>query len=164
MHASRDEKYVALPASGDDDTAWVAEKRNQLQSDSPAQRQEFRLEGEFWTIRFDGYTCRLRDSRGLRHLCELLRRPGLLIPAESLSDAAQHGRPIGAAQTPAEAGVLRRRSSENARVRVTRAIASALRRIDLHHPSLGVHLRAAIRTGQRCAYVPYPAPPGQWET
>ena len=36
----------------------------------------FYREGEFWTVAFDGETARLRDSRGLLLLSELLRHSG----------------------------------------------------------------------------------------
>ena len=36
----------------------------------------FRREGEYWSIGFDGDTFRLKDSKGLRYLAQLLGRPG----------------------------------------------------------------------------------------
>jgi pimeloyl-ACP methyl ester carboxylesterase len=36
----------------------------------------FRREGEYWTISFGSQTFRLRDSRGLRYIAQLLRYPG----------------------------------------------------------------------------------------
>jgi hypothetical protein len=36
----------------------------------------FRPEGEYWTIRFDERSCRLRDSKGMRYLARLLGDPG----------------------------------------------------------------------------------------
>jgi uncharacterized membrane protein len=35
----------------------------------------FRRQGDFWTIAFEGRAARLRDSRGLQYLAELLRHP-----------------------------------------------------------------------------------------
>jgi adenylate cyclase len=45
--------------------------------DTPAQpgARVFRLEGEYWTIAYDGEAFRLRDSKGLRYLAHLLRHP-----------------------------------------------------------------------------------------
>jgi len=43
---------------------------------------------------------------------------------------------------------------ERARVNVTRAIRTALRRISEHDPVLGRSLDSAIRTGTFCAYDP----------
>src|SRR5437870_2453176 len=36
----------------------------------------FRREGEYWSITFEGETLRLKDSKGLRYLAELLANPG----------------------------------------------------------------------------------------
>jgi tetratricopeptide (TPR) repeat protein len=36
----------------------------------------FRREGEYWSIEFDAEAFRLRDSKGMRHLAELLGAPG----------------------------------------------------------------------------------------
>jgi tetratricopeptide (TPR) repeat protein len=36
----------------------------------------FQREGEYWTLSYQGKTSRLRDSKGMRYLAELLRRPG----------------------------------------------------------------------------------------
>ena len=37
----------------------------------------FRKEGEYWTLGYAGHLCRLKDSRGLAHLTQLLRSPGI---------------------------------------------------------------------------------------
>jgi len=58
----------------------------------------FRREGEYWTISFEGVTCRLRDVRGLHFLAQLLDRPGQEVHAleiaggstEALSTAGDH--------------------------------------------------------------------------
>ena len=46
--------------------------------------------------------------------------------------------------------------AEKARVNITKTVKEALKRIDEHHGPLGDHLRATIRTGAYCAYVPDP--------
>ena len=51
---------------------------------------------------------------------------------------------------------------ERARVNVTRAISSALRKIAEHHDALGRHLEATIKTGTFCSYVPDPRMPVEW--
>src|SRR5207247_2809285 len=44
---------------------------------APVQRGNvFRREGEYWSITFEGETLRLKDSKGLRYLAELLANPG----------------------------------------------------------------------------------------
>jgi hypothetical protein len=54
-------------------------------------------------------------------------------------------------------------SAERARVHVTRAIKSALARIDEHSRSLGDHLKRTVRTGTFCSYSPDPRLPTSWE-
>jgi hypothetical protein len=45
-------------------------------------------------------------------------------------------------------------SAERARTAVTARIREAMRRIEQAHPSLGLHLRRAVRTGTFCVYEP----------
>jgi tetratricopeptide (TPR) repeat protein len=54
-------------------------------------------------------------------------------------------------------------TSERARASVTRAIRQALIRVREHHPSLGMHLDRAIRTGTFCAYEPDRRAPVEWK-
>jgi hypothetical protein len=54
-------------------------------------------------------------------------------------------------------------AAERARVNVTRAIKSAVERIEAHSPHLGAHLRATIRTGTFCSYRPDPRVPVRWD-
>lgn len=53
--------------------------------------------------------------------------------------------------------------AERARVNVTKAIKSALGRVDEHSPALGHHLASTIRTGTFCSYVPDPRVPTAWQ-
>jgi len=52
--------------------------------------------------------------------------------------------------------------SERARVSVTRAIRSALARLDEHSSALGDHLERTIQTGTFCSYRPDPRAPIDW--
>ena len=52
--------------------------------------------------------------------------------------------------------------AERARVNVTRAIRSALARIEEHHPELGRHLKRTVHTGTFCVYQPDPRTPTDW--
>ena len=54
------------------------------------------------------------------------------------------------------------RTSERARVAVTRALRQAMTRIGEHHPQLSDHLNHAIQTGTYCAYQPDPRTPIGW--
>ena len=50
-----------------------------------------------------------------------------------------------------------------ARLNMTRAIKAALANIATHHPALGQHLRATVRTGTYCSYTPDPRLPIDWQ-
>lgn len=115
----------------------------------------FRREGEIWTIVFDGTTVRLRDSRGLRYLAVLLRRPGEQIPSVELQT-------VGGSARSAKRARLKP-TPEQARLAVTKGIKTALERIATAHPELGVHLEATIRRGYLCRYLPDPRRPIVWE-
>ena len=54
--------------------------------------------------------------------------------------------------------------SERARASVSKAVHSALRRLDDHHPELGRHLSLAVRTGTFCTYDPDPLTSVTWDT
>jgi hypothetical protein len=117
----------------------------------------FRREGEYWTIAFAGEVCRLRDSAGLRHVAYLLARAGEPVPATELvartvGITAEDGDPLDP-----------RSAAERARLRVTRAIGRTLARIAAHHAALNEHLRATIKTGTSCAYLPDARLPLQWD-
>jgi hypothetical protein len=53
-------------------------------------------------------------------------------------------------------------AAERARVSVTKAIRSAIRAIGRHHPDLGAHLAASVRTGRLCTYAPPGESPPRW--
>ena len=124
--------------------------------DAEKDRQIIRREGEYWTVVFDGVTCRLRDGRGLQHLAVLLSHPDQEIPAlvlERSEDDPHLNRPGPVALHAAR---------ERARVNVTRAIRTVLGRIATHHPALSRHLAATIKTGAVCSYTPDPRLPVRW--
>lgn len=54
-------------------------------------------------------------------------------------------------------------AAERARVNVTRAIKSALSRIEGQSPALGDHLKRTVRTGTFCSYAPDPRLPSSWQ-
>ena len=47
----------------------------QASSAQPAAAQLFRREGEYWTLAFDGHVCRVKGTRGMQYLAQLLRAP-----------------------------------------------------------------------------------------
>ena len=54
-------------------------------------------------------------------------------------------------------------NAERARISVTRAIRSALERLEAESPGLGLHLRTTVHTGTYCSYTPDPRAPITWE-
>src|SRR5262245_7786010 len=125
---------------------------NAMATSADGTRALFRPEGEYWTIAFGAEVCRLRDSAGLRYLAVLLRRPGVKVLAADLV--------VLAGRQQADRADTDR---ERARVRITHAIRTAMRRLALHHPALSEHLRATVCTGTYCAYQPDPRRPVEWE-
>jgi tetratricopeptide (TPR) repeat protein len=55
-------------------------------------------------------------------------------------------------------------SGERARVNITRAVHSAMRRIRDHSPALADHLDATVHTGTFCSYVPDPESAISWQS
>lgn len=119
-------------------------------------RQVLRHEGDHWTVEFGGRACRLRDSKGMRLLAGLMRRPGQELHVAVLVAVAD-GKP------PPDAALLPIEEAERHRVSVTRAIHGLLDRIAAAHPPLGEHLERTVRTGMLCAYAPDPRVPTTWE-
>ncbi len=113
-------------------------------------QQVFRREGDYWTITYAGTTVRLRDAIGVHYLAQLLARPTHPVAVEDLLAAVKGDN--GVADT------------ERARSAVSKRIHDTMRRIQQHHPALGHHLRAGIRTGAHCVYLPDPARPATWTT
>jgi hypothetical protein len=59
--------------------------------------EQFRREGEYWTVRYQGSVVRLRDAKGLRHLARLLAHPGRELHATDLEAADAQAAPSGPA-------------------------------------------------------------------
>jgi pimeloyl-ACP methyl ester carboxylesterase len=68
-------------ATGDGAVAEVAEAPEAI----------FRREGEYWTIAYSSEMFRLRDSRGLRYIAQLLRYPGREFHANELEVRSETG-------------------------------------------------------------------------
>jgi tetratricopeptide (TPR) repeat protein len=189
-------------------------------------------EGELWSVQFEGRVVRVRDSKGLHYLAELLGRPGVEVhsldlvravePAElpsrtatagadelsvadphtgagaaldaaakaayrrrledlreELEEAERWGDPERAARAREEIDFIGRElaaavglggrdrvqssDAERARVNVTRAIKSTIRRLRELDPGLGVELQATVHTGLFCRYEPDLRRPLRWE-
>jgi hypothetical protein len=116
--------------------------------------------GDVWMIDDGRGPLHIGDGRGVRLLARLLAQPGRALHCLELVAAVD-----------AEFGVrgrARRRDTdsvpqaERARVNVTRAIRSAIRRIAGYDPELGDELEAGVRTGASCAYEPDPCGARRW--
>ena len=112
----------------------------------------FRQEGEYWTIEYAGTLIRLRDSKGLRYLAQLLRHPQQPFAASDLVSSSSAKEPESRHSSPAE----------RARLAVTKRVRAAIRNITEYHPGLGYHLSVAIKTGTHCVYLPDPQRPCVW--
>ena len=124
----------------------------------------FERSGDYWIVSFDGRTIHLRDGCGARYLAELLRRPDTAIAAIDLATTSV--RNDGASRPRGHRTVATRHAgahdAERARLNVSRAIHSTLRKLQEHHPSLANHLLRTIRTGKNCIYTPDPRLPTHW--
>jgi hypothetical protein len=190
-------------------------------------------EGEVWSFQLEGRTVRVRDSKGVRLLAELLAHPGVELDAleldrlgegvlpspggtpgasreelslddpgsgagpaldetaksayrrrledlrEELDEAERFNDPERAARAQEElefiAGELSRAvglggrdrpqaaAAERARVNVTRAVRTTVRRLSEQDMALGAELRATVQTGRFCTYRPDPRRPIRWE-
>jgi hypothetical protein len=117
------------------------------QGGTPAEWR-FCREGDFWTVTYEGRLVRLRDTKGMHYLAQLLRHPGRQFHVWELA-AAVGGWPA----------VLGHRSCERVRKAVSNRIRQSAARIGAAHPALGLHLRNAVHTGTVCSYTPdRPAP------
>jgi hypothetical protein len=190
-------------------------------------------EGEVWSFDFEGRVVRVRDSKGIRHLAELLSQPGVevhaldLVRSASPADAASVGAStaaaaeltvedgaagMGSALDAAAKAAYRRRledlredldeaerfndperaarareemefiaselaaavgmggrdrpqgsDAERARVNVTRAIKTAIRRLAEEDGELGEELEATVHTGLFCRHEPHMRRPVRWQ-
>lgn len=106
----------------------------------------FRLEGDYWTVEYEGEIFRLRDGKGVQYLAYLLHHPG-----EQVGAAELMSRVSGIALQPEQSEAA---GTERARSAVSKRIRDAVERISGHHPVLGLHLVHTIKTGRVCGYVP----------
>ncbi|MCA1845153.1 MAG: hypothetical protein LC792_18560, partial [Actinobacteria bacterium] len=118
-----------------------AERASAVLSHAPNQAL-LREEGDGWVFGFGDGTVRVRDSKGVRYLAELLRHPAQELTAGQL---------VGDDD------------AERARHAATRAIKGAMDRLAEADRALGDHLRATVRVGSVSSYQPDPRAPIVWE-
>ncbi|MGH7822464.1 MAG: adenylate/guanylate cyclase domain-containing protein, partial [Candidatus Binatia bacterium] len=86
-----------------------------------ARANAFLREGEYWTIVYEGKAFRLKDTKGLRYLSELLHNPGCdfhvtrwtwsALPRRGISARLLSGREVSATRGPTDSSGTRARSS-----------------------------------------------------
>jgi tetratricopeptide (TPR) repeat protein len=83
---------------------WL--RRAEAMTDGPSALTEFRKDGDVWTVAFGGRAVLLKDSKGLRDIAVLLRRPGAEIHCSELIAAAEGAGPRAPSRRErAEAGM-----------------------------------------------------------
>jgi len=119
----------------------------------------FHYDAEYWTLRYQGTTCRLKDTKGLRYIAFLLDHPGQECLVTEVMES------VGGSDTAAKRTSCDRNSEfplERVRLNVTKAIKAAVKKVSDNHPALGYHLTATIKTGTYCSYTPDPIQPISW--
>ena len=127
------------------------------QTSPESARPLIRREGDYWTIAYEGRTFRLKDTKGLAYLAELLRSPAREFFA---LDLAQVDKEHDGSESQRIEAVT---SVERARQSVTIAIRATLKKISENSPALGRHLASTVKTGKFCAYTPDPDSPSTWD-
>lgn len=217
-------RIVDLMAAGD----TVSLRIRFTSADTAAPTATLCREGDYWSLDWAGTVLRLRHSRGLGHLYQLLSHPDVELHVLQVLDAERPAPPTGSRGVPPELSVggwddlgprlddtarrayrgrladlreeeadaeachdleraararteidaLTRQlaqafglggrprgvgsATERARINVTRALRSAIRRIGRAFPDLGHHLDTTVHTGVFCRYQPGPNPPVTW--
>jgi hypothetical protein len=126
-----------------------AHSSTQTEMDRRGTANLFRKDGAHWTIVYEGVVLRLPNTAGMCLLAHLLSHPREQFPATLLAGAPDDV-PAGSA------------TSDWARTVVATRIEAAVTRIRAHHPSLGRHLGARIKTGDFCTYIPDAYSAGSW--
>jgi hypothetical protein len=113
-------------------------------------------EGEHWTFRYGGMVLRVRHRVGLDYLAVLLERTNQEIAAVALIAAVGTDPSVPLSMGQSVAGGRQRAdpARTRARVRVTRAVREAIKRINTVDAQLGEHLTYSVRTGNFCCYAP----------
>lgn len=108
----------------------------------------------------EAYRARLRDLQEEIAEAESFNDSGRLERAQAEMEALQNelARGVGLGGRDRKASSRK----EQARLSVTRAIRSVLRKVEKASPELGEHLSATVKTGTFCSYTPDPRVPLRW--
>lgn len=109
----------------------------------------------------EAYRARLRDLQEEIAEAESFNDTGRLERARTEMEAlqAELSRGVGLGGRDRKASSRK----EQARLSVTRAIRSVLRKVQKESPELGQHLSATVKTGTFCSYTPDPRVPLEWK-
>jgi hypothetical protein len=72
LRAGGSENHAALELQ----TARTILERIEVTASATTETSVFRLEGDYWSVGFEGRTVRIRDLKGMRYLAQLLAHPG----------------------------------------------------------------------------------------
>jgi len=93
-HDDREDSELSGP-----DGLGLMTVESELAGSSP-ESAGFRCEGEYWTLAYAGETLRVKDSRGMRYLAQLLRYPGREFHAIELETRSESGAVVNFAPRP----------------------------------------------------------------
>ena len=71
---------------------WLNERMDRPRSGGTGLTGELVREGDYWSVAFDQRQLRVRDSKGMGYLAELLGRPDVEVPALELAGAVSGDR------------------------------------------------------------------------
>jgi hypothetical protein len=111
-------------------------------------------EGDYWTLLYRGRLTRVRHTKGITYLAQLVAHPW-----ESMHVSDLYGR--GRARSVEGASP---RPIESDRKAVTGRIRAAMGAVQAYDATLGEHLASAISTGTYCCYSPRADSPVTAET
>jgi hypothetical protein len=77
------ERWIDRVESDRQTGAWTSVARRE----NGAPQSTFRREGEYWTLEYQGRRCRLRDSKGLQFIANLIGTPGREVRASDLANS-----------------------------------------------------------------------------
>ncbi len=91
VNAARNQTWVTPTATEGPSEATASSTEATASISTNLGRSTFRLEGEYWTLSYQGDVFRLRDTKGLQYIAYLLRHPGQQVLSIELSALSAGG-------------------------------------------------------------------------
>ena len=88
------------PTLSGPDGLGLMDPEDEAAGTTPDANAIFRCEGEYWTLAYAGEMLRVKDSRGMRYIAQLLRYPGREFHASELEMRSESGAVANFAQRP----------------------------------------------------------------